>query len=97
MKSKTSTVAVASTILCMGFVVSNAIPAPALSTLSIECKWGTLTVEPISNGVEQGDHSLDPSGDGDQPRVGAAKAVDQARLDATCNLIEYLMVDNASR
>ena len=52
---------------------------------------------PISYGVEQGAHALDPSGDGDQTRVGLAKAVDQRRLDATCNLIAYLMVGNAGR
>ena len=97
MKAKTIGVAVASIFLCAGFCLNNVMAAPSVSTLSIECNWGTLTMEPISDGVEQGDHSPDLNGDGDQPRVGLAKAVDQGRLDATCNLIEYLMVGNASR
>ena len=97
MKAKTIAVAVASNFLCVGFVVNNAMAAPQVSTLSIECNWGTLTMEPISDGLDQGGHSLDTSGDGEQSRVGFVTVVDQSKVDATCNLIEYLMVGNAGR
>ena len=97
MKAKTIAVAVASTFLFAGFVVDNAVADPPVSTLSIECKWGTLTMEPISDGLDQGGHSLDANGDSEQSRIGLLKVVDQGKVDATCNLIEYLMVGNAGR
>ena len=63
------------------------------TSVSVDCNWGTLTMEAIADGFPQGPHSADPSGDGkeqgnaDQPRVGLGNVVERGNLQATCEFI----------
>lgn len=67
---------------------------PPVTSMAVECNWGRLTMETISNGFEQGPHASDPSGDGhgpgtaDEPRTGLANVVEQGSLQLLCELIE---------
>lgn len=67
---------------------------PPITTVSVECNWGKLTMEAIGNGFEQGPHASDPSGDGhgrgtaDEPRAGLANVLGQGDLQALCEFIE---------
>ena len=76
---------------------SGASAMPPIDKFTVECNWGTLTMEAIKGGFPQGPHSSDPSGDGkgrgdsDQPRSGLANVVNQGDLQATCELIESLL------
>ncbi|NVK41251.1 MAG: hypothetical protein HWE39_08400 [Oceanospirillaceae bacterium] len=78
---------------------SSALAGPPVSSLKIECNWGTLTMESVLylEDFEQGKHSADPSGDGhgpgtaDEPRAGLANVVEKGNLQATCDLIEALL------
>jgi hypothetical protein len=85
------------TVVGFGLFASGLHAGPPVTTLSIECNWGRLTMESIANGFPQGRHSSDPSGDGhgpgtvDEPRAGLANVVQQGNLEATCELIEGLM------
>jgi hypothetical protein len=66
---------------------------PEISSMSVSCNWGQLTMEAIGNGFPQGPHSSDPSGDGhgpgtaDEPRAGLANVVNQGDLQALCEFI----------
>ncbi len=70
---------------------------PPVTTLSVECNWGTLTMTEIQGGFPQGEHSADPSGDGhgpgtaDEPRAGLANVLEPGNLEATCEFIESLL------
>ena len=70
---------------------------PPVTTMSVECNWGRLTMESIAKGFPQGPHSADPSGDGhgpgtvDEPRAGLANVVEQGNLQRTCEFIEGLI------
>lgn len=70
---------------------------PPVSTISVDCNWGKLTMEAIGSGFAQGPHSSDPSGDGhgrgtiDEPRLGLANVVEQGNLQLTCEFIESLL------
>ncbi|MGP8307910.1 hypothetical protein [Vibrio sp. YIC-376] len=78
---------------------SAAYSAPPIQAMTIECNWGTLTMEAIKDtDFEQGSHSADPSGDGhgpgtaDEPRRGLANVVEQGNLELTCQFIEDLLL-----
>lgn len=70
---------------------------PPVHAMAVECNWGTLTMEAIRNGFDQGMHASDPSGDGhgpgtvDEPRAGLANVVTQGDLEALCELIDSLL------
>lgn len=77
---------------------SSVLAAPPIKAMTVECNWGTLTMEAIKDlNFEQGKHSSDPSGDGhgpgtaDEPRAGLANVVEQGNLEYTCELIERLL------
>lgn len=77
---------------------SFAYAVPPIQSMTIECNWGTLTMETIKEkDFDQGGHSADPSGDGhgpgtvDEPRKGLANVVEQGNLQYTCQLIEELL------
>lgn len=76
---------------------SMAYAGPPVTTVSVECNWGKLTMEVATeDGAYLGDHSADPSGDGvgpddvDHERVGLANVVDPGNLQATCEFIASL-------
>ena len=80
------------------FLLASGVQAgPPVTTISVECNWGRLTMESIKNGFPQGRHSSDPSGDGhgpgtaDEPRAGLANVVEQGNLEATCELIDSIL------
>lgn len=81
----------------MLFIASSTMAGPPVTTMSIECNWGTLTMETIADGFDQGGHSSDPSGDGhgpgtsDEPRAGLANVIERGNLEATCEFIENLL------
>ncbi len=86
------------TTLFWVFLLASGVQAnPPVTTISVDCNWGKLTMESISNGFPQGRHSSDPSGDGhgpgtaDEPRAGLANVLERGNLQATCDLIEDLM------
>jgi hypothetical protein len=69
-----------------------------VETVSVECNWGTLTMEAIKDGFPQGEHSADPNGDGkgqgsDQPRTGLANVLERGNLQLTCEFIQSLLDD----
>lgn len=78
---------------------SNALAQPPIENVTIECNWGTLTMESIKDGFDQGQHSSDPGSNGrgkddpDQPRAGLGNVVNQGDLQATCEFIEALLED----
>ena len=81
-----------------GILVSaSALADPPVTSVTIECNWGTITMEEIQAGFDQGAHSSDPSGDGygpgtaDEPRAGLANVLEQGNLQATCEFIESLL------
>jgi len=84
-------------IACFLIASSAAVADPPVTTMSVECNWGKLTMESIQQGFEQGTHSSDPSADGhgpgtlDEPRAGLANVVMQGNLEALCMLIEDLL------
>lgn len=80
------------------FMFSSTVLAdPPVTSMSVECNWGKLTMESIQGGFPQGEHSSDPSGDGfgpgtlDEPRVGLANVIEQGNLQAVCMLIKDLL------
>jgi hypothetical protein len=81
----------------LALFASATLAKPPVTTLSVDCNWGKLTMESIANGFPQGAHSSDPSGDGhgpgtaDEPRSGLANVVERGNLQATCDLIEELL------
>jgi len=87
---KSQTIIISAAMLFAG----SALAGPPVSALKVECNWGTLTMESIQAGFEQGPHSADPSGDGhgpgtaDEPRTGLANVVERGNLQALCELIE---------
>ncbi len=67
---------------------------PPVSSVAIECNWGTLTMESIlEDDFDQGGHSSDPSGDGPgrEDRVGLANVLERGNLQATCEFIEDIL------
>jgi hypothetical protein len=82
------------------FLGSAASGAPPVTTMTIECNWGKLTMEQIQKGFDQGGHASDPSGDGhgpgtaDEPRVGLANVVEQGNLQTLCQFLEDLIAGN---
>ena len=80
------------------FLSSAAWAKPPVTTLSVECNWGRLTMDAIvNNNFNQGRHSSDPSGDGhgpgtaDEPRAGLANVVERGNRQATCEFIEDIL------
>ena len=79
----------------MMVAICASVQAAEPTSITVECNWGTLTMEAIAGGFPQGEHSADPSGDGkpgdgddaDSPRVGIANVINQGSLQETCEFI----------
>ena len=89
-----ATILAVSGILAFGSI---AYADPPVTTVSVECNWGTLTMEQIQGGFEHGPHSADPGNNGvgpddpDQPRAGLANVLERGNLQETCEFIESLL------
>jgi hypothetical protein len=77
---------------------AQATPPISVENVSVECNWGTLTLEAAKeDGKAHGKHAADPSGDGhgpgtlDEPRVGLANVVEQGNLQLLCDLIDSVV------
>ncbi|GGO77263.1 hypothetical protein GCM10011348_06380 [Marinobacterium nitratireducens] len=96
---------IGTTIVAAAMLISGGVLAgppehagPPVSSVTIECNWGTLTMESILDlDFDQGGHSSDPSGDGhgpgtaDEPRAGLANVLERGNLQATCEFIESML------
>jgi len=58
---------------------------PVVTSMSINCNWGQLTME----STPLGDHASDPSGDGRGPenRRGLANIIERGNLQAVCEFL----------
>lgn len=58
---------------------------PDITSVSVKCNWGKLTMD----AAPLGEHSSDPSGDGlgREDRVGLANIIEQGNLHAVCELL----------
>ncbi len=92
-RARTALIALAATALFASASFAN----PAVTTVTVECNWGKLTMEQTLDGFSTGEHSSDPSGDGrgagsvDEPRAGLANVVERGNLQGMCELIESLL------
>ncbi len=77
---------------------TSALATTPVNSVAVQCNWGKLTMEAIQEeDFEQGEHSSDPTGDGqgpgtaDEPRAGLANVIEQGNLEATCEFIESML------